>query len=107
MIELTSPTGTSRTPGVLAEHFDGGLDGIAVRSPMPTFEKALGGAFTTDWRPSAPCLLQSLTMACKPMLNRGPAWWVSLDARELATYDWMGVASPRRATGPGTGPDGI
>ncbi|MHA6512161.1 enoyl-ACP reductase FabI [Tessaracoccus sp. Z1128] len=120
-LDVTDPEHLAALPGVLAEHFEGGLDGIVHSIAYAHPEKALGGAFlTTDWETVGAALhisaysLQSLTMACKPLLNRGASVvGLTFDARiSWPTYDWMGVAkaaleSTSRYLARYLGPDGI
>ena len=100
-VDVTNPEHLAALPGLLSEHFDGGLDGIVHSIAYADPEKALGGAFlTTDWDSVGNALhisaysLQSLTMAAKPILNRGASVvGLTFDARvSWPTYDWMGVA---------------
>mgnify|MGYP000709289546 CR=1 FL=1 len=120
-VDVTNPEHLAALPGLLSEHFDGGLDGIVHSIAYADPEKALGGAFlTTDWDSVGNALhisaysLQSLTMAAKPILNRGASVvGLTFDARvSWPTYDWMGVAksaleSTSRYLARYLGPDGI
>ena len=100
-LDITDPAHLASLPELLGEHFDGGLDGIVHSIAFADPEKALGGAFlTTDWETVGNALhisaysLQSLTMAAKPVLNRGASVvGLTFDARvSWPSYDWMGVA---------------
>lgn len=120
-LDITNPEHLANLPQQLAEHFDGGLDGIVHSIAYADPEKALGGAFlTTDWESVSTAVhisaysLQSLTMAAKPILNRGSSIvGLTFDARvSWPTYDWMGVAkaaleSTSRYLARYLGPDGI
>lgn len=120
-VDVTDAEHLAALPAMLAEHFDGGLDGIVHSIAYADPEKALGGAFlTTDWDTVSTALhisaysLQSLTMAAKPMLNRGAGVvGLTFDARvSWPAYDWMGVAksaleSTSRYLARYLGPDGI
>ena len=120
-VDVTNPEHLAALPGLLSEHFDGGLDGIVHSIAYADPEKALGGAFlTTDWDSVGNALhisaysLQSLTMAAKPILNRGASVvGLTFDARvSWPTYDWMGVAkaaleSTSRYLARYLGPDGV
>ena len=120
-LDVTNPDHLAALPETLGEHFDDGLDGIVHSIAYADPEKALGGAFlTTEWETVANALhisaysLQSLTMAAKPILNRGAGVvGLTFDARvSWPTYDWMGVAkaaleSTSRYLARYLGPDGI
>jgi enoyl-[acyl-carrier protein] reductase I len=120
-VDVTNPEHLAALPDLLGEHFEGGLDGIVHSIAYADPEKALGGAFlTTDWDSVGNALhisaysLQSLTMAAKPILNRGASVvGLTFDARvSWPTYDWMGVAkaaleSTSRYLARYLGPDGI
>ena len=120
-LDVTNADDLAALPAQLAEHFDGGLDGIVHSIAYADPEKALGGAFlSTDWETVSTALhisaysLKSLTMALKPMLNRGSSVvGLTFDARvSWPTYDWMGVAkaaleSTSRYLARYLGPDGI
>jgi enoyl-[acyl-carrier protein] reductase I len=84
----------------LPERLGGSIDGI-VHAIAFAPKDALGGVFLdTDWDSVGNALhisaysLQSLTMAAKPILNRGASVvGLTFDARvSWPTYDWMGVA---------------
>lgn len=120
-VDVTDQAHLDALPGLLGEHFDGGLDGIVHSIAYADPEKALGGQFLhTDWETVATAMrisaysLQSLTMAAKPMLNRGAGVvGLTFDARySWPAYDWMGVAkaafeSTSRYLARYLGPDGI
>ncbi len=120
-LDITDQGHLDALPSLLEEHFDGGLDGIVHSIAYADPEKALGGQFlNTDWDTVANALkisaysLQSLTMAAKPMLNRGAGVvGLTFDARySWPAYDWMGVAkaaleSTSRYLARYLGPDGI
>ncbi|MFT3889589.1 MAG: enoyl-ACP reductase FabI [Arachnia sp.] len=120
-IDVTNPEHLAALPDLLRPHFEGGLDGIVHAIAYANPETALGGAFlTTDWDSVSTALhistysLQSLTMAAKPLLNRGASVvGLTFDARvSWPTYDWMGVAkaaleSTSRYLARYLGPDGI
>lgn len=120
-LDITDPAHLASLPEKLAEHFDGGLDGIVHSIAYADPEKALGGAFlSTDWETVGNALhisaysLQALTMAAKPMLNRGAGIvGLTFDATvSWPSYDWMGVAksaleSTSRYLARYLGPDGI
>lgn len=120
-LDITDQEHLDALPAMLGEHFDGGLDGIVHSIAYADPEKALGGQFlNTDWDTVANALqisaysLQSLTMAAKPMLNRGAGVvGLTFDARySWPAYDWMGVAkaaleSTSRYLARYLGPDGI
>ena len=100
-LDVTDPAHLAALPGVLAEHFTGGLDGVVHSIAYANPETALGGKFLeTGWDDVAQALhisaysLQSLTMAVKPMLNRGAGIvGLTFDASVAwPTYDWMGVS---------------
>lgn len=103
-----------------AEGFDelhGLVHSIAYANP----DRALGGAFLqTAWDDVATAVhtsaysLQSLTMACRPLMHRGASIvGLTFDAAvSWPTYDWMGVAkaaleSTSRYLARYLGPDGI
>ncbi|MCC2593324.1 enoyl-ACP reductase FabI [Tessaracoccus sp. OS52] len=120
-IDVTDPHHLAGLPDLLSQHLSGGLDGIVHSIAYADPEKALGGAFlTTDWESVSKALeisaysLQSLTMAAKPMMNRGSSVvGLTFDATvSWPTYDWMGVAkaaleSTSRYLARYLGPDGI
>lgn len=120
-LDITDQAHLDALPGMLAEHFDGGLDGIVHSIAYADPEKALGGAFlSTDWDTVATAMqisaysLQSLTMAAKPAMNRGASVvGLTFDATvSWPAYDWMGVAkaaleSTSRYLARYLGPDGI
>ncbi|MBB1510207.1 enoyl-ACP reductase FabI [Tessaracoccus sp. MC1756] len=120
-LDITDPEHLAALPSMLGEHFEGGLDGIVHSIAYADPEKALGGAFlSTDWETVGNAMhisaysLQSLTMAAKPMLNRGAGVvGLTFDARySWPSYDWMGVAkaaleSTSRYLARYLGPDGI
>ncbi|MDO5677976.1 MAG: enoyl-ACP reductase FabI [Propionibacteriaceae bacterium] len=120
-LDITNPEHLEALPTMLGAHFDGGLDGIVHSIAYADPEKALGGAFLeTDWETVSQAMqisaysLQSLTMAAKPMLNRGAGVvGLTFDARvSWPAYDWMGVAkaaleSTSRYLARYLGPDGI
>lgn len=120
-VDVTDPEHLAQLPDLLGEHFEGGLDGIVHSIAYADPERALGGAFlSTDWATVANALqisaysLQSLTMAAKPLLNRGASIvGLTFDATvSWPAYDWMGVAkaaleSTSRYLARYLGPDGI
>ena len=120
-VDVTDPDHLAALPELLGQHFDGGLDGIVHSIAYADPEKALGGAFlSTDWDTVANALhisaysLQSLTMAARPVLNRGASVvGLTFDATvSWPAYDWMGVAkaaleSTSRYLARYLGPDGI
>ena len=120
-VDVTDPDHLAALPELLGQHFDGGLDGIVHSIAYADPEKALGGAFlSTDWDTVANALhisaysLQSLTMAARPVLNRGASVvGLTFDATvSWPAYDWMGVAkaaleSASRYLARYLGPDGI
>lgn len=100
-LDVTDPAHLEALPGVLAEHFTGGLDGIVHSIAYANPETALGGQFLeTGWDDVSQSLhvsaysLKSLTMAVKPMLNRGAGIvGLTFDASiSWPAYDWMGVS---------------
>ena len=100
-LDVTDPAHLEALPGVLAEHFTGGLDGIVHSIAYANPETALGGQFLeTGWDDVSQSLhvsaysLKSLTMAVKPMLNRGAGIvGLTFDATiSWPAYDWMGVS---------------
>ena len=120
-LDITDPAHLEALPEMLSEHINGGLDGIVHSIAYADPEKALGGAFlSTDWETVSNAMhisaysLQSLTMAAKPVLNRGASVvGLTFDARvSWPSYDWMGVAkaaleSTSRYLARYLGPDGI
>ena len=116
-VDVTDPDHLAALPELLGQHFDGGLDGIVHSIAYADPEKALGGAFlSTDWDTVANALhisaysLQSLTMAARPVLNRGASVvGLTFDATvSWPAYDWMGVAKAAlESTSRYLGPDGI
>ncbi len=120
-LDVTDSEHLAGLPAAVEQHVTGGLDGIVHSIAFAHPEKALGGAFlSTDWETVSQALhisaysLQSLTMAAKPLLNRG-AGVVGLTFDATVTwpaYDWMGVAkaaleSTSRYLARYLGPDGI
>lgn len=100
-LDVTDPAHLEGLPAVLAEHFTGGLDGVVHSIAYANPETALGGKFLeTGWDDVAQSLhvsaysLKSLTMAVKPMLNRGAGIvGLTFDASiSWPAYDWMGVS---------------
>ncbi|HEX6197023.1 MAG TPA: enoyl-ACP reductase FabI [Jiangellaceae bacterium] len=99
----------------------GGLDGVVHSVAYANPETALGGGFlTAPWGDVAHALqvsaysLQSLTMACRPLLTSGSSVvGMTFDASvSWPAYDWMGVAkaaleSTSRYLARYLGPDGI
>lgn len=99
----------------------GGLDGLVHSIAYANPETALGGTFLdTPWPDAAQALqvsaysLKSLTMACRPLLDRGSSVvGMTFDATvSWPAYDWMGVAkasleSTARYLSRYLGPDGI
>lgn len=120
-VDVTDPDHLAALPELLGQHINGGLDGIVHSIAYADPEKALGGAFlSTDWDTVANALhisaysLQSLTMAARPVLNRGASVvGLTFDATvSWPAYDWMGVAkaaleSTSRYLARYLGPDGI
>ena len=120
-VDVTDPDHLAALPELLGQHINGGLDGIVHSIAYADPEKALGGAFlSTDWDTVANALhisaysLQSLTMAARPVLNRGASVvGLTFDATvSWPAYDWMGVAkaaleSASRYLARYLGPDGI
>ena len=120
-VDVTDPDHLAALPELLGQHINGGLDGIVHSIAYADPEKALGGAFLiTDWDTVANALhisaysLQSLTMAARPVLNRGASVvGLTFDATvSWPAYDWMGVAkaaleSTSRYLARYLGPDGI
>lgn len=100
-IDVMDPDHLSGLPEALAEHFDGGLDGIVHSIAFADPEKALGGSFlSTEWETVATALqisaysMKSLAVALQPMLNPGASIvGLTFDATvSWPSYDWMGVA---------------
>ncbi|WP_052864028.1 enoyl-ACP reductase FabI [Streptomyces niger] len=98
-LDVTDAGHLARLAEQVAEHVDG-LDGVvhAIGYAPPA---ALGGNFlTTEWPDAATALqvsaysLQSLTMACRPLMkDGGSVVGLTFDAsRAWPAYDWMGVA---------------
>ena len=116
-VDVTDPDHLAALPELLGQHINGGLDGIVHSIAYADPEKALGGAFlSTDWDTVANALhisaysLQSLTMASRPVLNRGASVvGLPFDATvSWPAYDWMGVAKAAlESTSRYLGPDGI
>lgn len=118
-LDVTSTDDLSSLADRVREHADG-LDGV-LHSIGFAPESALGGRFlTTPWQDVSTALevsaysLQSLTVACRPMLRQGSSI-VGLDFDATVawpTYDWMGVAkaaleSTARYLARDLGPEGI
>ncbi|MFV0429061.1 MAG: enoyl-ACP reductase FabI [Arachnia sp.] len=120
-LDITDESHLAGLPETISEHFPGGVDGIVHSIAFADPEKALGGAFlTTDWPTVAASLqisaysLQSLTMALRPVLNRGAGIvGLTFDATvSWPAYDWMGVSkaaleSTSRYLARYLGPEGI
>ena len=120
-VDVTDPEHLASLPDKLAEHLEGGLDGIVHSIAFADPEKALGGAFlSTEWDVVSKAFeistysMQSLTMAVHPMLNRGASVvGLTFDASiSWPAYDWMGVAkaaleSTSRYLARYLGPEGI
>lgn len=120
-LDVTDPEHLEALPGVLAEHFEGGVDGVVHSIAYANPETALGGKFLeTSWEDVAQSLhvsaysLKSLTMAVHPMLNRGAGIvGLTFDASVAwPSYDWMGVSkaaleSTSRYLARYLGPEGI
>lgn len=120
-LDVTDTAHLEALPGVLAEYFTGGIDGVVHSIAYANPETALGGKFLdTGWDDVAQSLhisafsLKSLTMAVRPMLNRGAGIvGLTFDATVAwPTYDWMGVSkaaleSTSRYLARYLGPDGI
>ena len=118
-LDVTSVDDLSALSQRVKEHVDG-LDGV-LHSIGFAPESALGGRFlTTPWEDVSMAMqvsaysLQSLAVACRPLLARGSSV-VGLDfdaSVAWPTYDWMGVAkaaleSTARYLARDLGPDGV
>jgi enoyl-[acyl-carrier protein] reductase I len=118
-LDVTSSEDLASLAGRLREHTEQ-VDGV-LHSIGFAPEAALGGRFlTTEWDDVATAMqvsaysLKSLTVACRPLMQRGSAV-VGLDFDATVawpTYDWMGVAkaaleSTARYLARDLGPDGI
>lgn len=120
-LDITNPEHLAELPATMDKLLPGGIDGIVHSIAYADPEKALGGAFlSTEWEPVSQALqisaysMQSLTMALKPVLNKGASIvGLTFDARvSWPAYDWMGVAkaaleSTSRYLARYLGPDGI
>jgi len=118
-LDVTSGDDLAALTQRVMEHVDG-LDGV-LHSIGFAPESALGGRFlTTPWEDVSTALqvsaysLQSLAVACRPLLTRGSSV-IGLDFDATVawpTYDWMGVAkaaleSTARYLARDLGPDGV
>lgn len=119
-LDVSDPDHLAALPDQLREHVPH-LDGIVHSIAFGNPETALGGKFlSTEWPDVAKAVqvsaysMQSLTMACKPLLRPGSSVvGLTFDATVAwPGYDWMGVAkaaleSTSRYLAKYLGPDGI
>ena len=120
-LDVTNADDLAALPAQLAEHFDGGLDGIVHSIAYANPETALGGKFlTTPWDDVATAVhvsaysLVDLVNACRPLMGPGSSVvGLTFDATVTwPTYDWMGVSksaleSTSRYLARFLGPEGI
>jgi enoyl-[acyl-carrier protein] reductase I len=119
-LDVTDPEHLAALPERVSEAL-GGLDGLVHSVAFANPETALGGKFLdTPWDDVGQAVhvsaysLQSLTMACRPLLDVGSSVvGMTFDATvSWPSYDWMGVAkaaleSTSRYLARYLGPDGI